>query len=247
MNRVRSNAAVLVPLGAGVALAALPMVLPLGAGVAVIDLAVLLALGALFRETPWRVGSLVALPVVAAAVLRAGAGSGGAFLVAMLVSPVLVLFYALVARAGAMLVERDTADDDRLHTEAAPAAHPRGRFETKAQRGRFLAILGILAVVGMASLSAWSSSSADRKAARREAEIRQALKGRTPAELTPQVLQAFGGNGEVLPGGPYETVEPGSQMIRATATVRSGIEERCIRVLLSAEGVLSTETSEGRC
>ena len=215
-----------------------------------VNLVLILALGAVVRENPWRAGALASLPLMGVVLIRTGTTSALALAVAVVVGPVFLVISALLAKAGSMLVARgpDEAAPDGL----APVG-PTGRramFDTKAQRGRFLVIVALVVMMVTGTVSAVSSRAADRKAEERVAEIRLALNGKTPEELVPGMIVGFIGDdsvGPVLPGGPYEVIRPKNGAIDATSQVRAGFTQRCIRVHLAADGVVTTSTTEGSC
>lgn len=75
-----------------------------------------------------------------------------------------------------------------------------------------------------------------------------ALSGRTPQSLQTNFLdRSYGGEGEPLPGGPYQRYRTGPEEFRASAEVRSGLESRCIRVRVGVDAVVHTDIESGGC
>lgn len=207
-----------------------------------VNLAALLALGAVLRNDPWRAGGIAAVPLVVAMVLDRGLSPLRAVGVTLVAVPFVLVGSALVSRAGSMLV---AADEEG--TAEPGAGGRRGRFDTKARRGRFLVVLGIAVALANGACSAWGTRAADQKAAAREAEIRRALDPMTADQVMPRVLAVLDSSGEGLPGGPYRVIRAVGGGVEATAEVRAWTEERCVRARLSASGVVTTETSDGAC
>lgn len=150
----------------------------------------------------------------------------------VVVSPVAVLVAGLVI-AGAALV--------------APRLGRWRPFETKAQRGRFLVVVGAVAVIGTTWLSNWGAADADAAAARRAEEIRAALDGRTPESIRrDSLLRLYSGEGD-YPGGPYRGAAFDGERFTATAEVRKRLQSRCIHVEVGPTGAVDTRVVDGRC
>ncbi len=227
------------PLGAGLALVALRPVLPRPVAVA-ISIAVLLGLGALLPRRLWRTAVIVALPGLAAG-LVVGAGRSLGWVAVVLVSvPLVIAFTALVVKGGSLLVVRPEPGSPPV-----PAGHRPKRFETKAQRGRFLVIIAAFVVIGGVFLRSWGAAEVDRRADRRVAEIRAALDGRDVNTIR---LDPLGFNdGADIPGGPYDLAFRGPDGFEARVELHNRLQHRCIRVLLMDGGRLVTDVDHGRC
>jgi len=117
-------------------------------------------------------------------------------------------------------------------------------FDSKLNRGRLLVVVFVLAIVGTRLLDRCGADAADNEVARRTAEIRTGLESRKPADLRP----FFPGSLMTMPGGPYDFVGPGDDGgLRAAVEIRRGLQHRCIRVGLSADGALTVRTSDAGC
>ncbi len=146
-------------------------------------------------------------------------------------------------RADPREARRSVGDDQVVPGADVKEAGGRWRpFETKAQRGRFLVILGALVLVGVPWLSNWSAQGADRAAAVRAEEIRTSLSGHTPEALRMAGISADQG----LPGGPYRMASL-DEVFTASAEVTSRGEVRCIRVRVEPDGAVSTEIQRREC
>ena len=248
MGALLKDRATLYALGLGIVLVALGRVID-SELVVLVDAAAFLALGARFPEAPRRLGVLAAMPLVVAAFVRAVSDSVGTVVIVSLLSPVGVLLAVFLVRLGARLVENE-AETTRLGRAAEPptASGRRGIFDTKAKRARFMVIIAFVVFGASFALTESSSRSVESKTEKRVAEIRKALEGRTPDQLTLEFLEnVYGRRGDTLPGGPYRMIMPSAEDIRATAEVRSGTETRCIHVHLRSDGSLTTVTKKSSC
>lgn len=234
MERRAQATALWLPIAAGLLLAALPVLVELDPLVGIVHLGILLGLKAILRGPPWRAGALAAVPVVIGGLLRAGGGSGGRLLLLVLVSPLTIVISALVARAGSMLVEREPAAGDPADVaESSPTR--RGMLDTKAQRGRFLVILGVLALAvttgcrhgGRRQLTARLPSESPRSD-KHLAGARHASS--CPTRSAPCSAATARSSPE---GRTDQTVKKSDKAIDATVEVRSGLQSRCIRVHLT--------------
>ncbi len=228
-----------VPLGAGLVLVAVRQVLSRPLGVAV-TVAVLLGLGAVLPRRPWRTAVIAALPGLAAGLVVGVRHSVGSVALALVLFPVGVAVTALLVKGGSLLVLRPEPGS----ASVAAGRRPK-RFETKAQRGRFLVIVAAVAVGGSVFLRSWGSAEADRMADRRVAAIRAALDG---VDVNTLRLDPLGFNdGADIPGGPYDLAFLGPDGFEASEQLHSRLQYRCIHVLLTDGGLLSIDVDPGRC
>ena len=239
---------VLLPLAAGLAsIGVSSLGFDPGVGV-VLAMVVFLALGAALPTRPWRTAAIASVPGLVVALVRAGADSLGLFLVVAATSPLFVALSALLVKGGALLVARAGAQPSAVPDALPGARRPRRKaFDTKEQRGRFLVVLALLLVIGGVALSRWGADEADRRANIREEQIRTALAGRTPESLLVDGLANASGDRPGLPGGPYDAASLGSDRFTATVELRVRLQYRCIRVEVSAEGLVSTEVEDREC
>lgn len=237
-TRADSRAAQLgLPLATGLLIVALDAVVPAG-GAGLLGILILLTLGAVLRGSAWRAGAIAGAPVVVAAVVAAAGESARTALLLLVASPVLVAVFAAAVKGGSML--------------AAPPTEPRTGggwrpFETQAQRGRFLVVVAVLLAVGAVGLRSVGAGQADRAAARRAAEIRNALDGQTAATLQGALLAFAYKGADSVPGGPYSTVQPGLDRFIATDEVHKLAQFRCIHVEVDGAGAVSTRVAKDRC
>lgn len=235
-------------LGLGIVLMALGRVID-SEFLVLADAAAFIAFGAVFPKAPWRVGGVAAVPAVVAGFVHAVTTSVGTVVMVVVFGPIALLLAAALVRLGSLLVEGD-AEAAGLNASPEPPAVSGRRdiFDTKAKRARFLVIIAFVFFGASIALSASSSRSVEAKTEKRVAEIRKALEGHTPDQLTLEYLESvYGGGDNTLPGGPYRAILPSAQDIRATAEVRSGTETRCIHVHLRSDGSLTTETKNRSC
>ena len=241
--------AVLLPLAAGLILAALPYVVPVGTITVVVDVVTLLALGAVLPQQPWRTGAIAASPTIVGAVLRAAGESPALFALAVIGSPIVVAIFALLVKGGAVFLRpagaNETGDPEK---RAQEGGRRRWRpFETKTQRGRFLIVVAVLLLIGSRALSNWGAEEADRLAALRASEIHAALSGRTPESVRVEGMTGAFEDRPGLPGGPYRHATLGTETFRASAEVRYRLQSRCIHVQLDGDGQVDTQIEKSEC
>jgi hypothetical protein len=103
----------------------------------------------------------------------------------------------------------------------------------------------VLLIVVARLATVWGAGAADAEAARRAGDMRSALAGHTPADLLVAMLPSFNGK---VPGGPYDFVESRpSGAVRAGVGIRKGLQARCVRAELAADGALSVTTTHKGC